>query len=87
MFESRFSKIPPEPAKSDAPVRTLSLKEKRQVESPSSSESSDSSSDSDSSSESEEEEKDDEEARAKHLSNLKEQVSSDSFLCLEKGNA
>ncbi|XP_012694982.2 bromodomain testis-specific protein isoform X1 [Clupea harengus] len=74
VFESRFSKIPPEPAKSDAPVRTLSLKEKRQVESPSSSESSDSSSDSDSSSESEEEEKDDEEARAKHLSNLKEQL-------------
>ncbi|XP_041914065.1 bromodomain testis-specific protein isoform X2 [Alosa sapidissima] len=70
VFESRFAKIPPEPVKSDLPVRPLSQKEKRPVKSPSSSESSDSSSDSDSSSESEE----DEEEREKRLANLQEQL-------------
>ncbi|XP_062371599.1 bromodomain testis-specific protein isoform X1 [Sardina pilchardus] len=72
VFESRFAKIPPEPVKSDLPVRPQSQKEKRPMKSPSSSESSGSSSDSDSSSESEEEE--DEEEREKRLATLQEQL-------------
>ncbi|KAL2090349.1 hypothetical protein ACEWY4_015037 [Coilia grayii] len=71
VFESRFAKIPAEPAKSEVGGRSASQREKRPVGNPSSSESSGSSSESDSSSESEEE---DEEQRAKHLANLTEQL-------------
>lgn len=83
MFESRFAKIPPEPVKSETPMRPATQKERRPVKSPSSSESSDSSSDSDSSSESEEE---DEEEREKRLASLQEQVSSYSFTFSMQGS-